>query len=616
MNVDIFSKTKFTTFTTLIFFITFISLLVLTISPASALYEFEGIPLDTRAVGEIEGDLIISGTYGISAPPVIHTVALPAAPDFACVYTGVWGGTEKYTGWVEIAINGGTPEKFNLLGEDDCNPDVYASSHGTYWVSHDVTTLLTKGDNEITVTTSRGEKGNRLDGRVYAITVIAAVPGNHGHLVQYWIAAGNENLHGEGWAGTNPTKKDSSSCTFENANLKGLESAWLGVVLTATNSGQPDYILFNGKDPSVPGTAEIGNEISFDAGGSTGTGTETRTPIRSRYVDAEIFDVTSLSGNKNTIVFERGRDLNGDGKIATSGQETEGEDYIHPCIAVLALEKNGVPLKPDYAIEKLTAENAYTDRTATLTARIYAYGSHITTKPPSVIFTDNGEEIGRKEFVTDPDGISDVSIQWNPKPGTHTVTATVSVPKDRDSINDRKEISVTVGTLPDLKVSSNAPYRASDTQTQNPSAPAKSPMFPLIAGFGIAGAFIFTRRREDRKNLFLITAILFTLFLITLVVIQPAGASGEYVEYILPLSVTNTGGSDAPPFFVTVWLDGEKTAVKQVESGLSAGSTIDLNIPLFTTPGTHTVKVVADGNRDLTEQSKENNVHEVVYDFP
>ncbi|MEA2035097.1 MAG: DUF3344 domain-containing protein [Euryarchaeota archaeon] len=614
--MDIFSKTKFTTFTTLIFFITFISLLVLTISPASALYEFEGIPLDTRAVGEIEGDLIISGTYGISAPPVIHTITLPAAPDFACVYTGVWGGTEKYTGWVEIAINGGNPKKFNLLGEGDCNPDVYASSHGSYWVSHDVTTLLTKGDNEITVTTSRGEKGNRLDGRVYAITVIAAVPGNHGHLVQYWIAAGNENLHGEGWAGTNPTKKDSSSCTFENANLKGLESAWLGVVLTATNSGQPDYILFNGKDPSVPGTAEIGNEISFDAGGSTGTGTETRTPIRSRYVDAEIFDVTSLSGNKNTIVFERGRDLNGDGKIATSGQETEGEDYIHPCIAVLALEKNGVPLKPDYAIEKLTAENAYTDRTATLTARIYAYGSHITTKPPSVIFTDNGEEIGRKEFVTDPDGISDVSIQWNPKPGTHTVTATVSVPKDRDSINDRKEISVTVGTLPDLKVSSNAPYRASDTQTQNPSAPAKSPMFPLIAGFGIAGAFIFTRRREDRKNLFLITAILFTLFLITLVVIQPAGASGEYVEYILPLSVTNTGGSDAPPFFVTVWLDGEKTAVKQVESGLSAGSTIDLNIPLFTTPGTHTVKVVADGNRDLTEQSKENNVHEVVYDFP
>lgn len=607
--MGIFSKTNFTTF------IIFISLLVLTISPASALYEFEGIPLDTRAVGEIEGDLIISGTYGISAPPVIHTVTLPAAPDFACVYTGVWGGTEKYTGWVEIAINGGSPKKFNLLGEDDCNPDVYASSHGTYWVSHDVTALLTKGDNEITVTTSRGEKGNRLDGRVYGITVLAAVPGNHGRLVQYWIAAGNENLHGEGWAGTNPTKKDSSSCTFENANLKGLESARLAVVLTATNSGQPDYILFNGKDPSVAGTAEIGNEISFDAGGSVDVGTGT--PIRSRYVDAEIFDVTTLSGNENTIVFERGRDLNGDGKIATSGQEIEGEDYIHPCIAVLALEKTGVPLKPDYAVEKLTAENAYTDRTAILTARIYAYGSHITTQPLSVIFTDNGEEIGRKDFITDPDGISDISIQWNPKPGTHTVTATVSVPKDRDSVNDRKEIQVTVGTLPDLKVSSETPYRASDTQTQNQSAPAKSPTFPLIAGFGIAGAFIFTRRREDRKNLFLITAILFTIFLITLVVIQPAGASGEYVEYILPLSVTNTGGSDAPPFFVTVWLDGEKTAVKQVESGLSAGSTIDLNIPLFTTPGSHTVRVVADGNGDMTEQSEENsNVHEVVYDFP
>ncbi len=615
--MGIFSRTNFTTF---IFFIIFISLLVLTISPASALYEFEGIPLDTRAVGEIEGDLIISGTYGISAPPLSHTVTLPAAPDFACVYTGVWGGTEKYTGWVEIAINGGTPKRFNLLGEDDCNPDVYASSHGTYWVSHDVTALLTKGDNEITVTTSRGEKGNRLDGRVYGITVVAAVPGNQGRIVQYWIAAGNENLHGEGWAGTNPTKKDSSSCTFENANLKGLESAWLGVVLTATNSGQPDYILFNGKDPSVAGTTEIGNEISFDAGGSVGTGTDsgtgTATAIQSRYVDAEIFDVTTLSENKNTIVFERGRDLNGDGKIATSGQETEGEDYIHPCIAVLALEKTGVSLKPDYAVEKLSSENAYTDRTATLTARIYAYGSHITTKPVSVIFTDNGEVIGTKDFVTDPDGISDVSIQWNPKPGTHTVTATVSVPEDRDSVNDSKEISVTVGTLPELKVSSSAPYRASETETQNPSAPAKSPMFPLIAGFGIAGAFIFTRRGENRRNLFLITAILFTLFLITLVVIQPAGASAGYVEYILPLSVTNTGGSDAPPFFVTVYLDGEKTAVRQVESGLSAGSTIDLNIPLFTTPGSHTVKVVADGNGDATEQSKENNVHEVVYDFP
>ena len=86
-------------------------------------------------------------------------------------------------------------------------------------------------------------------------------------LTRYVIAEGNENLHGEGWAGTLQTRKDSASVAFGSVGDR-IDSALLTLLLLATQSGQPDYVVFNGHDLGVGD--DIGDERSFNADGCAG----------------------------------------------------------------------------------------------------------------------------------------------------------------------------------------------------------------------------------------------------------------------------------------------------------------------------------------------------------
>lgn len=586
---------------------------LLFISPVLAVYDFEGIPLTVVAQGEVSGDVQTFGTYGLEAPPYQLAFSLPSSPQYARVYTAIWGGTEKYSGWAELNVNNLKKIKYTLYGERDKNKEVYTSGHGIYWVAYDATDLLRKGSNTITVNTSKDEAGNKLDGRVYCILVVAAVEKSGGTVTQYWIAEGNENLHGEGWAGTNPTRHEETNVTFDGVNPSSVTRANLTLLLLAGGKGQPDYVQFNGNTLGVPirvingkNVTDIGDETSFDATGDTG--------IPSRYVDAETFPVTSLLKETNTVRFLRGFDLDGDGSITTTGEAPEGEDYIHPVSAILTVTKSGVSTGPDLALENLAVRNAFVGETGTITAEVRSYGA-LPKDPVSVEFQADGKTLNTTQVTVPASGVAEVSIPWRASEGTFTVSGAVSVTGDIQSGNNAASRTVTVGTAPDLSLSVGNPVHAGSGASARQTA--KSPLSPVVVFGGIALgslAFAFMKRRGPGSVFsgMLIVLVMFSGFSCLAV---PASAATEVQEYSLPLVITNAGGSDAGSFAVTVYLDGEKIAEKTIE-GVSAHGSANTDIPVFTSPGSHTLIVVIDEAGAVKDAGRQNNVVQGSYVFP
>lgn len=582
---------------------------VLMTAPVSAIYDFESIPLHTVAQGEVRGEVLTFGTYGLTAPPVECTFSLPAKPVWARVYTGVWGGTERYTGWEEISINNGVPVRRDLFGKDDQHPETFVSGYGVYWAAHDCTDQLRGGKNTIKLTTSRGQPESRIDGRSYGIFVVAVVEDAAKPVTRYWIAEGNENLHGEGWAGTNPTRHDTCEITFEKAAAAEKSAADLTVVLLASTKGQPDYVLFNGEDLGVPvtglslypeGARDIGNECSGDAAGGAG--------VETRYVDVETFDVSRLLKDTNHVVFERGRDLDGDGEISTTGSKPEGEDYIHPVSAILTVQRSGAAPAPDFTVDTPVVTGAYAGEEATIQATVRNYG----TRPDGkigVVFSVDGSVVKTIEIEPARSGVQQVETGVTLTEGRHTITVQVDAGGDSDPTDNKASVQLTVGTVPDLSVAIGAPGRGGlEAGAQAaPTQQAPAPLFALVAGLFVA-AFL-ARRPPGGK-----TAVLLIAGVVIVAACPPAAAAG-YLDYTIPITIKNGGGSDVGAFDLTIYLDGEKAAVKQIE-GIGAGATVTIDLPLYTTPGKHRIKAVVDEVGAIKDSNRANNAAEGEYVFP
>lgn len=578
-----------------------VALLVTLVLPCSALYDFEGIPFRTVARGEVVGEVIVEGTYGLTAPPVECTVTLDRAPRWARVYCGVWGGTEKYVGWARITVNGRPLDQVTLYGQDDRTEGVYCSGHGVYWIARDATGILAKGENTIAVTTSRGEAGSKIDGRVFCVAVVAVVERDRGDATRYVVLEGNENLHGEGWSGTNPTRRDRVEIPLKGMPHGGMRWANLSVILVTTNRGQPDYVVFNGVDLGVPqlaGTRDIGNEQSMDASGGTG--------FASRYVDVEIFDVAHLMREDNVLVFERGRDTDGDGTITTSGATPEGEDYIHPCLAVLAAGREGPVSPPSLAFEYLGVRNAYTGERAEVTAEVWNAGGR-SDGPVEVSFLVDGTRAGTARVSLTPAGMAKVAFPWDAVEGVHTIALEATVPGAGPAYVEER---VKVGTPADIAVSVGQPVRRESAATARATTP-----FPVAAlAFGTALGLLLRTRRVRLVPFLAAVAIVAVLVPVPAVWAAPAQGS-PLVEYVLPVEVRNDGGSDAPPFSITVILDGEKVARCRVE-GVPAGGTVREEIAVHAVPGRHSLLIIADEEGRVAERNRDNNRVDGTYEFP
>lgn len=581
-------------------------------TPVSAIYDFEGIPLHTAAQGEVRGEVLTFGTYGLTAPPIECTFALPAKPTWARVYTGIWGGTERYTGWEEISVNNAVPARRELFGKDDRHPETFVSGYGVYWVAHDCTDQLRGGKNTIKLTTSRGQPESRIDGRSYGIFVVAVVEDAAKPVTRYWIAEGNENLHGEGWAGTNPTRHDTCELILEKAPPAEKAAADLTVVLLASTKGQPDYVLFNGEDLGVPvtdlslypeGARDIGNERIGDATGGAG--------VEARYVDVETFDVGSLLKDTNRIVFERGRDLNGDGEISTTGSKPEGEDYIHPCSVILTARRPGASPAPDFSVDAPTATGAYAGEEATIWATMRNYG----TRPDGkigVVFSVDGKPVKMVEVEPARSGIQQVEAGVTLAEGRHTITVRVDAGGDADPTDNEASAQLTVGTVPDLSVVIGAPVRAGAEAHAASPQQSPAPLVALVAGLSLAALLAAMRPPGGKTAVILVAGA--GIVAVSLLAVPPAAAAG-YLDYTIPVTIKNGGGSDVGAFDLTIYLDGDKAAVKHVD-GIGAGATVTIDVPLYTTPRKHRLRVVADERGAIKDSNRANNAAEGEYVFP
>jgi subtilase family serine protease len=605
--------------------------LILFAVPCAAVYNFDGFPLKTVSQGQVNGQVFQFTIIGLQNSPRTLEFEIPADAEiqWARTYTGVWGGTPRYTGWVDVSVNGQNFGKVTLYGQDDKTQNIYCTGYGVYWTAWDSTSKVKTGRNTVVVTTSQGSPESKLDGRIYGVTtvVVAKTPG--GADIRYWVQEGNVNLHGEGWtAGANPTLNDETSSTITVPDLSGSPHVNLSLIELTSTRGLPDYVLFNGKDLGQPatdpsmnypsGAYDIADEMSYDNGY---LGPDGKT-VMGRYWDSEIFDVTSLvkQGN-NELKFLRGKDLNGDGTISSNSEPYEGEDYLHPVFAMLTVERppavtggSATTSGTDLAIGKLEVENAFDGETATITATLQNLGARPSSPVPVSVSVD-GKTLETKQVAVDASGVQKVTFSWPATAGTYSVSAEVKADGDTAAANNAMTRSITVGSLPDLEVSIGEPKTPGGSSGQQ-----KSPVPAAVMIAAAALSLVLYRAfgpRTGTAGYRALSGILALLILMAcLSPLIPAVTAATTKLYLVPVTVKNTGGSDAAAFTVTIYLDGEKIATKAFDDGLAAGSEVSADIPINTVPGSHTIKVIADEPEKVRDGNRANNVAESAYAFP
>ncbi|MCD4841554.1 MAG: DUF3344 domain-containing protein [Methanosarcinales archaeon] len=313
-------------------------LLILSVHPAMADYNFDGVPktdeLEEVEQGTVKGGVYIDGGHGVGFSPYTQSFNVPEGNvTWARLYVGVWGGKEENTGKVAVTFNDKELETLELEGEADTNSNVYCSGHGVYWIYYDVTDNTTSGPVDAVVTTS-GE----IDGRVYGVVLVAVYKESDGEEVEYWINDGNVNLHGEGWSGEHGTNDEAVAEFDGTVDVDEFVAARLSVVYLTGTPGLNDYLYFNDeKLCDGDNCDDIANsKQSFDI---------------------KTFDVIDyIEEDSNKIKFELG-----------------DEDYVHPVLAVLSLhtEEEG---DSDLTVTNVAVPILYTGSTNTISATIENIG--------------------------------------------------------------------------------------------------------------------------------------------------------------------------------------------------------------------------------------------------
>ncbi len=325
------------------FLITLILLMLsLTVPPASADYNFDGVPytdqLDGVKHGIVDGSVYVDGGHGVGPSPYTQSFNVPEGEvKWAQLYVGVWGGNETKTGSVDVTFNSEElGETLELEGEADTNSNVYCSGHGVYWIVYDVTSNQATGSVDAVVTTS-----GTIDGRVYGVVLVAVIEvedRTEAPEVQYWINEGNVNLHGPGWSGIRGTNDEAVAEFDGTIDVDEFVAARLSVVYLTGTPGLNDSIYFNDeKLCDGDNCDDIANsKQNFD------------------FKTFDVIDYIEKEANKAT--FELG-----------------DEDYLHPVLAVLTLhtEEEG---DSDLTVSNVAVPILYTGSTNTISATIENIG--------------------------------------------------------------------------------------------------------------------------------------------------------------------------------------------------------------------------------------------------
>ena len=554
---------------------------------AEATYSFEGVPykdkLNTVAHGTLNGGVYINGGYGLRFTPYTNTFDVPGGVKWARVYVGIWGGTENYEGWVQMNLNGNDLGRTSLLGKNDENSNVYCSGHGVYWVYYDVTDKVTLGINTATANTSRGEPGNKLDGRVYGIVLAAIYEDKSKPEITYWLSDGNVNLHGQGWSGGLSTTKDFATVNFSGSIDEGnIKSANLTAIYLAGTPDLPDYLEFNNHS--------LGNDIA--------NGGDGKTP----YFDFRTFDVTKYMQPENQLFFLRGKDINGDGKIARDdGDNEEGEDYLHPVLAMLAVQHNiAENPEPDLGLN-LESKN-FVEGENTIPLLLRNYGGLYEKDFRIKIFNDD-MKIYSDTVRMDASGLKLFDIPWNATQGMHTIKAEVDAEKNVSESNKTNNIDIMntyVKSKPDLSVKILTPVadnKATDVKKAG-----------MILGGLVLPMFIARRR----WGVFLAVLIIIAISLSGC--LNNEKPQENLLSFSIPVEIINNGEAAAQDFDVALYVDGERSTTKHITVLEGGTSTIE-KLSIVMGRGDHDIRVIVDEKSSVSEIREDNNTDEITYTF-
>ena len=592
------------------------SILILT-QIAGASYCFDGVPykdkLDLVAHGTLNGGVYVGESRALAFPPCTRTFAVPedVRIKWARLYVGVWGGTERYTGWVHTTLNGQDLGKTILLGEKDNNPNVYCSGHGVYWVFYDVADRVSRGLNTAVANTSRGERGNKLDGRIYSIILVAIFEDANAPEMSYWVADGNVNLHGRGWAGTMPTTNNLASVTFKDTiDPANVAEANLTVVYLASNPGEPDYLEFNRHGIG-------GNDVANCGDGET-YGIDLKTFDVSRYIQAE-----------NSVLFLRGKDINGDGKIEEDDEgNREGEHYLHPVLTVLiARHKTTEKAMPDFSVELVLPKNL-TEGESVFTAVVNNYGKLY--EDDFVLKVSVDESVIYSGVIhMDASGIKKLDVPWSATHGVHTIKAEIDAEGEVHESNEDNNVFALEGYVmrkPDLSVKILTPV-AKALQMEGASSTASATSVSVKSSIGILVIIpwlMFSVKSWAIRRKRLPSGILIFVILCVALILcgcvdkqtkeEQPGAGGGMLSYSIPVEIENKGEAAALNFELALYVDGEKSVTKKI-SELEGGQSIIEKLPIVVVEGKHHIRAVVDEKKVVEEFRRDNNEDELTFDF-
>jgi subtilase family serine protease len=555
---------------------------------AEAMYSFEGVPypdkLNIAAHGTLKGGVYIDGGYGLKFTPYAHTFDLPGGIKWARLYVGVWGGTENYEGWVQMNFNGNDLGRTLLLGKNDENSNVYCAGHGVYWVYYDVTDRVTYGLNTATANTSRGELGNKLDGRVYGIVLTAIYEDGSKPEITYWLSDGNVNLHGQGWSGTLPTANDYASVSFSGLmDASNIKSANLTVIYLTGTPGLPDYLEFN--NYSI-GTDDIAN------------GGDGRTP----YFDFRSFDVAKYIKQENSVLFLRGKDMNGDGKIAKDDEgNEEAEDYLHPVLAMLDVQHN-IAKNPEPDLGVNIESKNFVEGENTVTLLLKNYGGLYEKDYKLKIFNDD-IEICSDTVRMDASGIKTFDCRWNATHGMHTISAKVdteNIVLESNETNNIDIMKIYVKSKPDLSVKILTP------EANNNASDVKKA--GMILGVLVLPMFIARKRWKAFFAVLIILALSFSGC------VNNEKPQENVLSFSIPVDIMNNGEAAAQNFDITLYVDLERSTTKHITALEGGTSTIE-KLSIAVGRGDHIIRVVVDEKNNVRESREDNNADEITYTF-
>ena len=230
-----------------------------------------GCPSETKYYGTINGGIYFEQYGWMQFSPFTATFNdVPDGIKFACVYTGVWGGSPGKGGDFNITINGNTsptypacdpcpnatgcmpyqPLRCDTVNTSECHD--YVTGCNVHFISYNATPYIVPGSNTVTVKTVGNQSCPRgkWDGRIYLIALLVVYENANLPEMTYWINEGAPYMEKDSYC-DGPDHHLDISFYFNGTYISNPAKVkyWtLGFPRAANASAEPAYMKLNGNN--------------------------------------------------------------------------------------------------------------------------------------------------------------------------------------------------------------------------------------------------------------------------------------------------------------------------------------------------------------------------------